>query len=147
MRTILLSPITAVGLIVVAVFVVVGLAKNLQQIDVKSERAESLEAQIADIERENDQLAQDIAAMGTERALEGEARSRLNLKKEGEEVVVIVPKEGEAYEPLSDEEFLEMYEQSKQPLVAPNGQEGFDVLQWVRSALGNVLKGREEVIE
>lgn len=125
----------------------VGLAKNLQSIDAKDDKAQSLEAQIAAIEKENDRLEEDIAAMGTEHALESEARSRLNLKKEGEEVVVIVPKEGEPYEPLTDEEFLRVYEQSKRPLPASNGQEEFDAVEWVRSVLSGILKGREETIE
>ena len=130
-----------------AVFIVVGLAKNLQQLDAKGEQAESLEARVAALKQENEQLEHDITALATEEALEAEARGRLNLKKEGEEVVVIVPKEGEPYEPLSDEEFLRLYNQKNEPVSADNGQGDFDAVQWVRSILSGILKGREEVIE
>lgn len=147
MRAILASPITAVGLIVVAVLLVLGLAKNVQQLGTKGEQADALEARLGALKEENERLEQDIVTFSTEEALEMEARKRLNLKKDGEEVVVIVPKEGEPYEPLSDEEFLKLYNQKNEPAPVADGQEGFDVLQWVRSALGNVLKGREEVIE
>ena len=147
MRTILASPITAVCLIIVVVFIVVGLARNLQQLDAKGEQAESLEARVTALKQENEQLERDITALATEEALEAEARGRLNLKKEGEEVVVIVPKEGEPYEPLSDEEFLRLYNQKNEPVSADNGQGDFDAVQWVRSILSGILKGREEVIE
>jgi len=131
----------------VVVFIVVGLAKNLQQLDAKGEQAESLEARVTALKQENEQLERDITALATEEALEAEARGRLNLKKEGEEVVVIVPKEGEPYEPLSDEEFLRLYNQKNEPVSADNGQGDFDAVQWVRSILSGILKGREEVIE
>ena len=130
-----------------AVFIVVGLAKNLQQLDAKGEQAESLEARVAALKQENEQLEHNITALATEEALEAEARGRLNLKKEGEEVVVIVPKEGEPYEPLSDEEFLRLYNQKNEPVSADNGQGDFDAVQWVRSILSGILKGREETIE
>lgn len=147
MRTILASPITAVCLIIVAVFIIVGLAKNLQQLDAKGEQAEELEARVAALKQENEQLEYDITALATEEALEAEARGRLNLKKEGEEVVVIVPKEGEPYEPLSDEEFLRLYNAKHEPAPTSDGQGDFDAVQWVRSILSGILKGREEVIE
>jgi hypothetical protein len=131
----------------VAVFIVVGLAKNLQQLDAKGEQAESLEARVTALKQENEQLEHNITALATEEALEAEARGRLNLKKEGEEVVVIVPKEGEPYEPLSDEEFLRLYNQKNEPVSADNGQGDFDAVQWVRSILSGILKGREETIE
>ena len=130
-----------------AVFIVVGLAKNLQQLDAKGEQAESLEARVTALKQENEQLEHNITALATEEALEAEARGRLNLKKEGEEVVVIVPKEGEPYEPLSDEEFLRLYNQKNEPVSADNGQGDFDAVQWVRSILSGILKGREETIE
>jgi len=147
MRAILSSPITAVGLIVVAVLLVFGLAKNLQHLSTKGDQADSLEARLSALQEENKKLENDIVTFSTEEALEMEARKRLNLKKEGEEVVVIVPKEGQPYEPLSDAEFLKLYNQKSQPVARSDGHEGFDVLQWVRSALSNVLEGREEVIE
>lgn len=59
-------------------------------------RIESLKKEIAELEKENEEIQAGLSQKGEEGYLEKEARERLNLKKPGEEVVVVVPpKEGE----------------------------------------------------
>lgn len=64
-------------------------ADLLSQID-------SLKQEIAELEKKNEDMKKGISQSTQEGYLEKEARERLNLKKPGEEVVVVVPpKEGE----------------------------------------------------
>lgn len=146
MRTVITSPITAIVLIILVVLVAFALFGNLQKLGARDEELQRLQARLSDIQQENAAIEENITSLETEEAIEAEARQRLNLKKEGEEVVVVVPKEGERAETLSDEEFLRQYEQAQQTEEAPR-QEGMNFVEWVRQILSGVLGGREEVIE
>lgn len=57
---------------------------------IQSER-EKKEAELSAIREKRSVLQSEIDFMKTESALEREAKSRLNYKREGEEVVVIIP--------------------------------------------------------
>lgn len=146
MRTVITSPITAIVLIVLVVLVAFALFGNLQKLGARDEELQRLQARLADIQQENAAIEENITSLETEAAIEAEARQRLNLKKQGEEVVVVVPKEGERAQTLSDEEFLRQYEQAQQTEEAPR-QEEMNFVEWVRQILSGVLGGREEVIE
>lgn len=146
MRTVITSPITAIVLIVLVVLVAFALFGNLQKLGARDEELQRLQARLADIQQENAAIEANITSLETEAAIEAEARQRLNLKKQGEEVVVVVPKEGERAQTLSDEEFLRQYEQAQQTEEAPR-QEEMNFVEWVRQILSGVLGGREEVIE
>lgn len=54
-------------------------------------RIESLKKEIAELEKKNEEMQTGLSQKGEEGYLEKEARERLNLKKPGEEVVVVVP--------------------------------------------------------
>lgn len=58
-------------------------------------RLQEAEQKIDDLEQENQELADKSSLGEDEDFLEKEARERFNLKKLGEEVVVILPLEGE----------------------------------------------------
>jgi cell division protein FtsB len=54
-------------------------------------RIESLKKEIAELQKQNEEIQAGLSQKGEEGYLEKEARERLNLKKPGEEVVVVVP--------------------------------------------------------
>ena len=146
MRTVITSPITAIVLIVLVVLVAFALFGNLQKLGARDEELQRLQARLADVQEENAAIEENITSLEGEAAIESEARQRLNLKKEGEEVVVVVPKEGERTQTLSDEEFLRQYEEARRPEEEPRQERG-SLVEWVREVLDGVLGGREEVIE
>lgn len=56
---------------------------------------DSIEAEIADLERERAELERTLASLGDVAAVERAARGDLNLQKEGEKVVILLPSEAE----------------------------------------------------
>ena len=95
------SIILVLGILAVISYLVIGNWKMGQRRTELTARIESLKKEIAELEKENEEIQAGLSQKGEEGYLEKEARERLNLKKPGEEVVVVVPpKEGEgAQEP------------------------------------------------
>lgn len=86
--------IGALALVVVVVGFFVNVAAGLYSKSrmLKGERQKK-EEELSLVRKENERLRTEIQFLGSESALEREAKSRLNYKKPGEEVVIIVPPE------------------------------------------------------
>lgn len=85
----------------IAVLVVVGylIASNWKINEKRSElisQVETLQQQLAELEAKRDALQSQISQTTEEEYLEREARETFNLKKPGEEVVTVLPPEGES---------------------------------------------------
>ncbi len=78
----------------VAVFAV-PLTKNYRQKRVINREIKSLEAEVTQLEHKNSSLQQVLDYMQSDQFVEEEARTKLNYKKPGEQVVVIETKPGE----------------------------------------------------
>jgi cell division protein FtsB len=88
-QTILRSKLATVGfLIVFAVIAIITFELYWQKREVDSEVAR-LQTQANTLQKDNQQLSDLIKYLGTTEFQEKEAREKLNLKKEGEEVVVL----------------------------------------------------------
>jgi cell division protein FtsL len=61
-----------------------------------NKEVEDLKAQIASAEKSNQQISEMIDYLGSQSFLEKEAREKLNMKKPGEEVVIIEPQRQQA---------------------------------------------------
>lgn len=61
-----------------------------------NKQIEDLRAQIASAEKSNQQISEMINYLGSQSFLEKEAREKLNMKKPGEEVVIIEPQKEQA---------------------------------------------------
>lgn len=99
-------PFQAAALIVVVIVLSLGsaLSKELyREYRIKKE-IEALKTEIQSMEKDNYELSQLIAYYQTDEYKEAEARKRLNLKAEGEQVVMIDEKEKSAEEIKADEE-------------------------------------------
>lgn len=84
------SIIYVVGLVILAIFVFHSRVIFTRAITVWRENKE-LEEKIRTIEKKNADLAEEINYARSEGFKEREGKSRLNLKRSGEDVVVIVP--------------------------------------------------------
>jgi len=91
------------------------------------DRESLLQAEIQRLEEENERVKRDIASFENTETIEREARERLNLKKEGEKVVVILPSDGKQPKELSDDIILQEYERRNAP--AEEKKEPFGILK------------------
>jgi len=90
------SIILIFGLLAVISFLVIGNWKMNQRRAELNSRIENLKKEIEELEKKNRELQAGLSQLEGEAYLEKEARERLNLKKPGENVVVVLPpKEGE----------------------------------------------------
>ena len=147
MRGILSSSITVVLLIIISVGVGFVFIQNLVSLRQGSNEEAELREELVAIQEENIQAQQELDFSKSERGLEIEARNRLGLRKIGEEVTIIHPSERTRREPLSDEEFLQKYNQ--QYVVEEHSeeqQEKSSFMDVVRSVFSVVLSGRDEEI-
>lgn len=72
-----------------------------------------LEAKLEGVEEKNEEMRKDIASFQETDTIEKEARERLNLKKEGEYVVIILPSD-EGGEEYNDDIILELYKRKQE---------------------------------
>ena len=84
------APVAAL-LIAIAAFLAVSSVRIVRRaIGIQRERA-TLDARIRELQAERERLRQAIASLGSPEAVERLAKERLNLKRPGEEVVVVTP--------------------------------------------------------
>lgn len=90
-QKLLKSKIFFIFLIPILLTLVIGIFQKLYyRYEIKGE-IDKLNAEIADLNKQKDGLNQLVDYYKNESNLEKEARVRLNLKKEGEKVVIILP--------------------------------------------------------
>ncbi|MDP3770167.1 MAG: septum formation initiator family protein [bacterium] len=89
------SVIINILLVVVAVAVSYSASRMVRDAFVLRKQSEEMTQKIDELIKEKRGLEAYLAEMQTKEAVEREAKDRLNLKKPGEEVVVIVPEKKE----------------------------------------------------
>lgn len=82
-------------LLILMVFLVIGLFEQFKKNYALNKSAGILENEVLEIEISNEKLKAQIDSFQDPKTIDREARERLNLKKEGEEVVIIIPNEKE----------------------------------------------------
>jgi len=90
-KKILGSRITLFFLLLGFIWLVVNVAGVYYKKYKINKEIEDLKAQIASAEKSNQQISEMIDYLGSKDFLEKEAREKLNMKKPGEEVVIIEP--------------------------------------------------------
>ena len=86
----------------------------------KADEQKLHEANLARIEQNNAEAQTNIDLLQDNKILEQEFRKRFNQKRAGEHVVIIYPSEQEdRREPLTDQEFLQMYNERQQTATSP----------------------------
>ena len=82
-------------LLILIVFLAIGLSKQFKKTYSLNKAIDELEEKLTNTESENKNLKANIDSFQDPKTIDREARERLNLKKEGEEVVIIIPSEKE----------------------------------------------------
>lgn len=82
------SLITKLVILALMVYAVATIMTLQPQINALNAEREKLSAKVADVEQENLELQEDIAAMDTDEAVIEIARERLNLVEDGEMVFI-----------------------------------------------------------
>ena len=82
------SLITKLVILAARVYAVATIMTVQPQINALNAEREKLSAEVADVEQENLELQEDIAAMDTDEAVIEIARERLNLVEDGEMVFI-----------------------------------------------------------
>ncbi len=82
------SLITKLVILAAMVYAVATIMTLQPQINALNAEREKLSAEVADVEQENLELQEDIAAMDTDEAVIEIARERLNLVEDGEMVFI-----------------------------------------------------------
>ena len=150
MRFIFSSYIIIVVLTVLVIVVGFGFSRNLTILSRKAHDKELRQAHLERIEQSNEEAQANLDLLQDTKIIEQEARKRFNLKREGEQVVIIYPSQEEnRREPLTDETFLQLYENQQQTSVTAEQEQTREssFLDKVRSLLGNVIGGQEYVID
>ncbi|OGZ61789.1 MAG: hypothetical protein A2932_01630 [Candidatus Spechtbacteria bacterium RIFCSPLOWO2_01_FULL_46_10] len=127
MRSVLSSPITIMALLVAITLAGFAVVRQNDLVGDAGDRESLLQAEIQRLEEENERVKRDIASFENTETIEREARERLNLKKEGEKVVVILPSDGKQPKELSDDIILQEYERRNAP--AEEKKEPFGILK------------------
>jgi len=127
MRSVLSSPITIMALLVAVTLAGFEVVRQNDLVGDAGDRESLLQAEIQRLEEENERVKRDIASFENTETIEREARERLNLKKEGEKVVVILPSDGKQPKELSDDIILQEYERRNAP--AEEKKEPFGILK------------------
>lgn len=113
MRNLLSSYVVVLVLLVLIVLAGFGLWGRVGNQRQAMQGIGQLEAQLADIGKKNEEMRKDIASFQETDTIEREARERLNLKKEGERVVIILPPD-DADEEFNDDIILELYKRQQE---------------------------------
>ena len=148
MRSIYSLYIIVIVFTILIILIGYAFSNNLAVLEQKSQEEDTLKQIYARLQNSNEQARYNIEVLQDESILQTEARKQFNLKKEGEEVVVIYPSEQEnRREPLSDEQFLDLYqryqeEQQKQQLKLQE-QQATSFINTVRNILDHVIGGRD----
>lgn len=82
-----------VGIFIVALFLAQGLWQLSGKMRTLEDERKKKEQELAALVKERERLESEIAYLQGTGALEREAKSRLNYKRTGEEVVIVVPEE------------------------------------------------------
>ena len=149
MRSIFSSYIFIALLTILVILVGFAFAENIGILSRKAKDQKTHEANLERIEQSNVDAQANIDLLQDNKILEQEFRKRFNQKREGEHVVIIYPSEQEnRREPLTDQEFLQLYNEYQQASapVKEEQTQGSSFLDTIRSALGNVLEGKEYTI-
>lgn len=88
----------------------VGIVKQIEKGTQVSHTVDELKEQVRELEERNSVMGADIESFDDASIIEQEARERLNLKREGEHVVVILPSDERDVD-LDDSAILELYTQ------------------------------------
>ncbi len=148
MKAFFSSSITIIVLIAFIILLGFSFFKNLTELKDNRVEQEGLRSDLEGIIQQNQEIQESIEFFETDKALEFEARIRFNLKKAGEEVVVLYPSDQHNRKPLTDDEFLRLYNEKnnlKEDEVKEE-EEGSSFMSFIRSAFSYVLKEREEEI-
>lgn len=150
MRSIFSSYIFIAVLTIFVILVGFAFAENVGIVSRKAHEQKLHESNLARIEKSNVEAQTHIDLLKDNKILEQEFRKRFNQKREGEYVIIIYPSEQEnRREPLTDQEFLQLYNEYQQT-TAPSQQnptQESSFLNSIRSLLGNVIGGKEYVIQ
>lgn len=112
MRNILSSYISVMVLLLIIALVTFVLWGKLDQGREVHSAISELEERLGQSQERNEALRRDIASFQETDTIEKEARERLNLKKEGERVAIILPSDNE--ENFEDEMILELYNRKQE---------------------------------
>ncbi|MEX0870059.1 MAG: septum formation initiator family protein [Candidatus Spechtbacterales bacterium] len=93
MKDIFSNYIAPVILVALMVIIGAGVAKQVRQGYALYSDVKQMEEKIEDLETENEEIKNIIASFNDPGTIDREVRNRLNLKKEGENVVIILPPE------------------------------------------------------
>ena len=80
-----------IALIVIAMLVSYRAARMVRSVFMTREQSAEMTQQIEQLKVKKQELEAELAELKTKEAVEREAKERLNMKKTGEEVVVVVP--------------------------------------------------------
>lgn len=150
MRSIFSSYIFIILLTILVILVGFAFAENVGIVSRKADEQKLHEANLARIEQNNAEAQTNIDLLQDNKILEQEFRKRFNQKRAGEHVVIIYPSEQEdRREPLTDQEFLQMYNERQQTATSPQQTQTQEssFLDSIRSVLGNVIGGKEYTIQ
>ena len=125
--------------------------QNLLSLQDNTKKQEALEQRLSEIEEENETAKENLEYLQSDKALEIEARDKLNLKKAGESVFVIYPSTISKREPLSDEDFLKKYDKQYQATQKENEQKDTEdkksFLEKVQSVLSIVVPKKTQNVK
>lgn len=111
--------------ILLLAFISLSLVKEFYRKFEVNQEIESLQEEIATLEKRNSELSLLIQRVNSDLWQEKESRTKLGLAKEGE-VVVVVPGEEENAEPVSIETYLAQQQEGKKPNPAKWWEYFFD---------------------
>ncbi|MEX2007978.1 MAG: septum formation initiator family protein [Candidatus Spechtbacterales bacterium] len=133
MKRLLASPFTALLLLVLGTLLLFGVVRQVMRAGEVGKEISVLEERLAAVQEQNEETQADLESLGDDTRIEKEARERLNLKKEGEHVVIILPAE-EAEQSAAAEN-----EETAAPVAAEEESSNKGLLQTVFGWLGGVL--------
>lgn len=93
LRTYLYSPVVVVVLLLLTAVLSVSVYERFTIEREMAERREAAEAELAELQARADALQEQVEHLNNERGIEEELRSRFDVAKEGEQVVVIIDDE------------------------------------------------------
>src|SRR3989344_5139367 len=97
MRTVY-SKIVRLAVLGIFIFFAFLILKQFSVVYQKNSHLKSLEKSISELSQENETIKQETALSDDPDTIDKEARTRLNLKKEGEHVVIILPSDNESFQ-------------------------------------------------